>query len=148
MSSCINCESYTKYKNGLCSKCYEVKKAVPTVKKITKKEQKARRKSTPLALKISDELRKREIPTILELWDGYKHIDIAIPKHNINIEVDGHHHNAKSTQALTDLKRTIHSYKKGYFTLRVPNSLAANEFNECIDLIVEMVNIAIELNKK
>lgn len=133
---CIVCEKYTKYKNGRCSTCHNNKQ--PT-KSITKKELKARTKSTPHALKISDALRKEGIPTYLEKWDGYKHIDVAIPKYKLNIEVDGPQHNTKPKQALADLKRTFYSYKKGYFTLRIPNSLVDKHFDECIDLIVEMV---------
>ena len=98
--------------------------------KTTKKEIKARSKSTPLAKKLSDALRKKDILTLLEKWDGHKHIDIAIPKYKINIEVDGEHHNTRPKQALTDLKRTFYSFKKGYFTLRIPNSLVKNHFEE------------------
>lgn len=107
---------------------------------VTKKELKARAKSTPQAKKISDALRNKDIPTILEQWDGHKHIDIAIPKYKINIEVDGEQHNTKPKQALADLKRTFYSYKKGYFTLRIPNSLVEKHFDDCIDMIVKIVN--------
>ena len=145
MAKCTICSSYTKHKNGLCLKCYEIKeeiKKVPLIKKITKKEEKAKAKATPQAKEISDELRKRGIPTFLELWDGHKHIDIAMPQYKINIEVDGGHHNTRPKQALADLQRTFYSYKKGYFTLRIPNSLVDNHFEECVDLIVEMVNVS------
>ena len=142
MPDCIKCGKYTKYKNGHCSSCYNDKKQPE--KYITKKELKARTKSTPQAKKISDALREKGIPTTLELWDGHKHIDIAIPKYNLNIEVDGEQHNTKPKQALADLKRTFYSFKKGYFTLRIPNSLVEKHFEECIDLIVDIVNVSKE----
>lgn len=140
MPKCTNCGKYTKYKKGLCSACYEIKDTIkkPLIKNITKKEIKARSKSTPQALKLSDALRARDIPTLLEKWDGHKHIDVAIPQCKLNIEVDGLQHNIKPKQALADLKRTFYSFKKGYFTIRIPNSLVENYFEECIELIVSM----------
>ncbi|PIZ52341.1 hypothetical protein COY26_04760, partial [Candidatus Woesearchaeota archaeon CG_4_10_14_0_2_um_filter_33_10] len=69
------------------------------------------------------------------------HIDVAIPKYGINIEVDGEYHNTRPKQALADLKRTYYSYKKGFFTLRIPNSLVEKHFEECVDLIIEIVNL-------
>ena len=59
--------------------------------------------------------------------DGYKSIDIAIVDAKVNIEVDGSHHNLKPEQALADLKRTFYSFKKGFLTLRIPNSLVRDE---------------------
>ncbi len=141
MADCIDCGKYTKYRNGRCTACYSDKEQPEN---ITKKEGKARAKSTLQAKKISDALRKRGIPTLLELWDGHKHIDIAIPEYKLNIEVDGEHHNTKPKQALADLKRTYYSFKKGYFTLRIPNSLVENHFEECIDLIVDIVDASKE----
>jgi very-short-patch-repair endonuclease len=63
------------------------------------------------------------IPAMLEKSDGFKRIDIAIPSYKLNIEVDGSHHYFNSNQALKDLQRTYYSFAKGYFTLRIPNSL-------------------------
>jgi len=147
MAKCKICGKYTKYGYEYCLDCYKLKeetKKTPLIKKITKKEEKARAKATPQARKIHDALRIREIPSFLELWDKHKHIDVAIPKYKINIEVDGEHHNTRPKQALADLKRTYYSFKKGYFTLRIPNSLVEKNFEECIDLIIEIVNV----NKK
>src|SRR5688572_8824642 len=68
-------------------------------------------------------LRERGVPAELEKFDGFKTIDIAITDAKINIEVDGCHHNFNPQQALADLQRTLYSFKKGYLTLRIPNSL-------------------------
>lgn len=59
----------------------------------------------------------------LEKFDGFKHIDIAIPQVKLNIEVDGAHHNLNTQQAMADLKRTCHSLAKDYITIRIPNSI-------------------------
>ena len=60
-------------------------------------------------------------------WDGYKHIDIAIPEAKMNIEVDGSQHNLNSRQALSDQQRDYYSEQKGFKTTRVPNSLLRDE---------------------
>ena len=59
--------------------------------------------------------------------DGYKRINIAIVEAKVNIEVDGSHHNLKPKQALADLKRAFYSFKKGFLTLRIPNSLVRDK---------------------
>jgi len=97
--------------------------------------------STVSAMSLYFALKERGVPAQLEKWDGYKHIDIAIPQAKINIEVDGGHHNYDNTQALSDLKRTYHSFLKGYLTLRIPNSLVARHLDKTADHITEMLNI-------
>ncbi|WP_245576603.1 hypothetical protein [Flexithrix dorotheae] len=87
-------------------------------------------------------LKKKGVPAQMEKFDGYKHIDIAIPEARVNIEVDGKHHNYSKKQALADLKRTYFSFIKGYFTLRIPNSLVYEEctLEETADFIVGILN--------
>lgn len=85
-------------------------------------------------------LRNRGVPAKLELDDGYKTIDIAIPDAKINIEVDGRHHNYNPRQAMSDLKRTYYSFLKGYFTLRIPNSLVNHNLEETADFITGILS--------
>jgi len=61
-----------------------------------------------------------------EKWDHHKHIDIAITKSKVNLEIDGPQHNLDPKQALSDLKRTYYSFKKNFITLRIPNCLVSN----------------------
>lgn len=86
-------------------------------------------------------LKKRGVPAQMEKFDGYKHIDIAIPEAKVNIEVDGRQHH-DNRQALADLKRTFHSFVKGYFTLRIPNSLVYDDniLEETAQYIVDLLN--------
>ena len=107
---------------------------------VQKKEKMTKGEATPEARKLYNALKRERVPAYLEKWDGYKHIDIAIPEAMINIEIDGCHHNLHSNQALADLKRTYHSFKKGYFTLRIPNSLIREHLNEVVDLVIEILN--------
>lgn len=84
-------------------------------------------------------LKQRSVPAELEKFDGYKTIDIAVTEAKVNIEVDGQHHNFDPFQALSDLKRTYHAFKKGYLTLRIPNSLIRFHLDQTADLITEFL---------
>lgn len=95
--------------------------------------------STKEAIALYVALKKNRVPAELEKDDGFKRIDIAIPKYRINIEVDGVHHNVSFKQAMSDLKRTYHSFQKGYYTLRIPNKLIHENLEETADYITEMV---------
>lgn len=98
--------------------------------------------STFETIRLYFALKERGVPAQMEKFDGFKHIDIAIPEAKVNIEVDGQHHNYSQKQALADLKRTFYSFAKGYFTLRIPNSLVYEEhvLNQTADYIVELLN--------
>ncbi len=87
-------------------------------------------------------LKERGVPAKMEAFDGYKHVDIQIKDANVNIEVDGQHHNFDKEQALKDLKRTYHSFRDGILTLRIPNALVYNEniLNETAGYIVAFLN--------
>jgi len=86
-------------------------------------------------------LRERGINAELEKHDGYKTIDICIEEAKVHIEIDGVHHNYSSRQALADLKRTYYSFKNGYFTLRLPNSLIRHDLQEAAEYIVELLEL-------
>ena len=99
-----------------------------------------RQMPTPEAQRLSEELRKRGFYTEKEKWDGHKHIDIAITKAKINLEIDGAYHNKKADQALRDLKRTYYSLEQGYVTVRIPNSLVRYQLEETVDIVAKILN--------
>lgn len=99
-------------------------------------------KATSHAIGLYFALRVRGVPAELEKWDGYKSIDIAVVEAKVNIEVDGAQHNFDPEQALSDLKRTYHSFRKGYLTLRIPNSLIEWNLDQTADFITEFLNEA------
>ncbi len=99
--------------------------------------------STPEARKLCYALIKRGIPAELEKFDGFKHIDIAIPELRVNIEVDGRQHYSDN-QALADLKRAYHSFKRGYITLRIPNSLVQKRFKETVNYLISFLRESAE----
>jgi very-short-patch-repair endonuclease len=93
-------------------------------------------------------LKQREVPAQFEKDDGFKTIDIAVPHAKVNIEVDGRHHNYSAKQALSDLKRTLYSFKKGYTTLRIPNSLVKDDLEETAELITRYLIVSRDSKKK
>jgi hypothetical protein len=95
--------------------------------------------TTPESRLLYFALLHRNIPAIIEKFDGYNHIDIAVPEAKVNVEVDGLHHNHSSQQALADLKRTLHSFRRGYYTLRIPNSLVREKLEETADHVARFV---------
>jgi len=101
-------------------------------------------KSTPEAIKLWKALRKMGFNAQLEKYDGYKHIDIAIPEQQVNIEVDGMQHQYNEKQALADLKRTFHSFKKGFVTLRIPNKLIQEKAYETAGYIKKFIEASEE----
>jgi very-short-patch-repair endonuclease len=103
--------------------------------------------ATDYAIELYFALKIRGVPAELEKADGFKSIDIAVPSVKVNIEVDGLHHNYNGKQALSDLKRTLHSFKKGYSTLRIPNSLAEYDIEQTADLIREFLAVSGKKNK-
>ena len=97
-------------------------------------------KASPESKSLYFALKARGVPAELEKFDGHKTIDIVVSDALVNIEVDGKHHSFKPSQALTDLKRTCYSFKNGYLTLRIPNSLVKSHLDETASLITEFLN--------
>jgi len=96
-------------------------------------------KATPLALALFIELKKRGVPAQLEKWDGDKTADISIEEAKVNIEVDAGQHSFNADQAMRNLLGTLLAFKKGYLTLRIPNSLVKYNLQHTADLITEFL---------
>jgi very-short-patch-repair endonuclease len=91
------------------------------------------------AVTLYFKLKEHGVAAELDKHDGYKTIDIAIEDAKVHIEIDGMYHNYNSHQTLSDLKRTYYSFKKGYPTLRIPNSLIRNNLDETVDYIIDLL---------
>ncbi|MBS7333135.1 MAG: DUF559 domain-containing protein, partial [Weeksellaceae bacterium] len=102
--------------------------------------------STNETIKLYFALKTKGLNPVIEKFDGYKHIDIAFPKEKINIEVDGSHHNKNKFQAMTDLQRTYYSFMKGFYTIRIPNSLVNDDIllEEATGYIYSIVKTSIK----
>lgn len=139
---CSNCQGFVQdkeydysiknYGKILCRNCQV------NYTNLKNKHEKRKKRSSKEAQKLYDILIKNGFNAKLELWDGFKHIDIAIPDYKINIEVDGKQHQSEK-QALADLKRTYHSFKKGYVTIRIPNKLVQENIFETANYIMQFL---------
>ncbi len=125
--------------------CMDCQKYYPNLKA---KHEKRKERSTPQAIKLYEALMKLGFNAKLEQYDGYKHIDIAIPDHKVNIEVDGMQHQYDEKQAIADLKRTFYSFKKNYVTLRIPNKLIDEKCYETAKYIKEFLEASPEQLEK
>ena len=69
-------------------------------------------------------LKARNFPLVLEYFDGYKHVDMAIPG-RLYIEVNGVFQQA-DWEAETDLTHSIYSLEKKIPTIIITNALLEN----------------------
>jgi very-short-patch-repair endonuclease len=72
---------------------------------------------------------------------GHKHIDLAIPKAKINVEVDGIQHLTNPAQIVADLSRGYYSHKNGFDTMHIPNEMIRLHLGEISDALAEASKI-------
>lgn len=92
---------------------------------------------TKEATSLKKELELRGVRVYTELDDGYKHIDLAIPKAKINVEIDGIQHLTNPKQILADLSRGYYSHRSGYDTMHIQNEILRSHLNEIADALAE-----------
>ena len=97
---------------------------------------------TKHVLMLADALRKRGVDFELEHWDGYKHVDIYIPKDNLYIEIDGMHHITRPDRIISDFNRDYFSFKEGFFTKRITNEAIETNLDKIADAIAHVANNA------
>ena len=73
---------------------------------------------------------------MIEWWDGKKSIDIAISRVKLNIEIDTEYHMLTHEQAINDLEETMHSFKNGFTTIRIPHDLVTYYLKDTVDNIL------------
>lgn len=78
-------------------------------------------KITEEARLLHKELNDLGIQNILEHFDGFKCIDIYIPKGKIYIEIDGLQHYTSRFQIMADFQRDHYSDDAGFHTFHIPN---------------------------
>ncbi|HEY4156208.1 MAG TPA: hypothetical protein VGM24_12295 [Puia sp.] len=77
--------------------------------------------ASPQAVDVYFALKAKKIPVILEYWDGYKQVDIALPG-RLHIEVNTPS-SYETVQAFVDLKRSVYSLKENISTIIIPDYL-------------------------
>ena len=99
------------------------------------------KKPTKEAIDLKEALESKGARVYLELHDGYKHIDLAIPRAKLNIEVDGIQHLTNPHQIIADLARGYYSHKNGYNTMHIPNEMIHNHLPAIADALAEASKI-------
>jgi len=86
-------------------------------------------------------LEDRGVKVYVELHDGFKTVDLAIPRAKINVEVDGIQHLTDPKQIVADLGRGFYSHKNGYDTMHIQNEMIRAHLNEIADALAEASKI-------
>ena len=99
-----------------------------------------RRNGTPLeAVQLYYGLKAAGVNPMLEWWDGKKSIDIAISRVKLNIEIDTEYQMLSYEQAMNELEETMHSYKNGFTTIRIPHILIKHYLQETVSNIMGII---------
>ena len=96
---------------------------------------------TQEARDLQEALKQKGVLVYVELYDGHKHIDLAIPRAKINVEIDGIKHLTDPNQILADLSRGYYSHKKGYDTMHIPNEMIRSHLKEISEALAEASKI-------
>jgi very-short-patch-repair endonuclease len=98
-------------------------------------------KPTKEAADLKDELIKRGVKVYVELNDGYKRVDLALPGAKLNIEVDGIQHLTDPRQIVSDLARGYYSSKLGYDTMHIPNEMVRKHLQQIAEALATTAKI-------
>lgn len=90
---------------------------------------------------LKEALEKLGVKVYKELDDGYKTIDLALPRAKINIEVDGIQHLTDPKQIVADLSRGYYSHRDGYDTMHIPNEMIRLHLEEIAKALAEASRI-------
>ncbi len=93
--------------------------------------------NTPVqAVQLYYGLKQAGVNPMLEWWDGKKSIDVAISRVKLNIEIDTEYEMLTHEQAMNDLEQTMHSFKNGFTTIRIPHILIKHYRKETVRNII------------
>ncbi|MGB5357197.1 MAG: hypothetical protein WBN11_10940 [Eudoraea sp.] len=133
--TCLECKtklSYTDHKNSMDTYGVEL-----CEKHKTRMDKLHRLNKTPIeAIKLYYGLKEAGANPMLEWWDGKKSVDIAFSRVKLNIEIDTDYHMMTHEQALNDLENTMHSFKNGFTTIRIPHTLIKHFLSETVGNII------------
>ncbi len=84
------------------------------------------------AIQLYYGLKKMGIRAMLAWWDGKKTVHLAVSRVKLNIEIDTGHGAMTHDQAMNDLEETMHSFKNGFTTIRIPDFLVHKYLQETL----------------
>jgi len=96
---------------------------------------------TPLeAIHLFYALKERGAHPMLEWWDGKKSVDIAFSRVKLNIEIDDNYNLITHEQALKDLEESMHSFKNGFTTIRIPHLAIKYYLEDTVQNVFEIIS--------
>ena len=95
---------------------------------------------TPIeAIQLYYGLKQANVRPMLEWWNGKRSVDIAISRAKLNIIIDTEHERMTHEEAMHDLEDTMHSFKNGFTTIRIPKTLIQHYLLETIQNVIGIV---------
>lgn len=99
-----------------------------------------RSNNTPLeAIQLYYGLKEIGVYPMLEWWDGKKSVDIAISRVKLNIEIDTEYQMLTHDQAMNNLEETMHSFKDGFTTVRIPHVVIKHFLGEVVQSVLGII---------
>ena len=96
--------------------------------------------STPIeAIQLYYGLKQANVRPMLEWWNGKRSVDIAISRAKLNIIIDTEYERMTHQEAMHDLEDTMHSFKNGFTTIRIPQTLIQHYLLETIQNVLGIV---------
>jgi len=128
---CLECNkelSYLDHRNAMESLSVELcSRHKKRMEKLIKKN------NTPTeAIQLYYGLKAAGVHPMLEWWDGKKFVDIAFSRVKLNIEIDTEYQMMTHEQAINELEETMHSFKNGFTTIRIPHSLIKHYLQDIV----------------
>ncbi len=85
------------------------------------------------ALKVAGE------SPMLEWWDGKKFVDLSFSRVKLNIEIDDKYEKLTHDNAVDYLQESMHSFKNGFTTIKVPHTLVKHYLKETVKNIIGII---------
>lgn len=95
---------------------------------------------TPIeAIQLYYGLKQANVRPMLEWWNGKRSVDIAISRAKLNIIIDTEYDRMTHEEAMHDLEDIMHSFKNGFTTIRIPQTLIQHYLLETIQNVIGIV---------
>lgn len=76
---------------------------------------------------------------MLEWWDGNKFVDLSFSRVKLNIEIDDKYEKLSYDEAIDYLQESMHYFKNGFTTIKVPHTLIKYNLKETVDNILGII---------
>ena len=88
------------------------------------------------AVMLYYELKAQGESPMLEWWDGNKFVDLAFSRVKLNIEIDDQYEKLTDVQAIDHLQEMMQSFKNGFTTIRIPDTLIKSHLKDTVQSII------------